>query len=150
MACKALIEKALEILVTRGVCRAQEVLGCSDEDIRAVERDAGQDLPESYRLFLTRMGRGAGRFYRGSDHFYPSIVGLTKDARELIAKDPAQIDLPTDAIVFSMHQGYQFLFMLASEGQDPPVYRYVQRKGRWERLYERFSEYMLSAVYDEW
>lgn len=47
--------------------------------------------------------------------------------------------LPADAFVFSMHQGYEFNFFVICEGNDPPVYKYVEGGGPPVLVWDSFS-----------
>jgi hypothetical protein len=47
-----------------------------------------------------------------------------------------------------MHQGYQFLYFHAGEGDDPEVHRY-EEGGPLQRLGVNFSTWFLSAADDE-
>ena len=46
-----------------------------------------------------------------------------EDSTARLAEDVEPFAFPDDALVFWMHQGYQFMFLRAAEGDDPPVYR---------------------------
>ena len=56
------------------------------------------------------MGKKAGDYFKGTDIFYPSCLDLNKDALEILTNDGCEDLLPEDAIVFAMHQGFQFHF----------------------------------------
>jgi hypothetical protein len=55
---------------------AEQLQGLTRSEIDEIERDQSAPLGRSYRHFLELVGRGAGRFLRGSDVFYPSVLGL--------------------------------------------------------------------------
>jgi hypothetical protein len=61
--------------------------------------------------------------------------------------------MPPDAFVFWMHQGYQFCFFRTSDGDDPPVYYYLQAglservvSGQFVRKYEHYSEFLADWI----
>lgn len=138
----------IQVLTERGVAARSQIVGCTSAEIEEIAD--GRELPSRYRDFLKAMGRGAGRFYEGSDVFYPQAVGLTKGARNLVAQDPAKIALSDDAIAIVMHQGYQFLFVRGSEGDDPPVYYYLEQSGEFEKKDDSFCGFLSSVIHDEW
>ena len=144
------IEKVAEILVRRAVVTENTLQGCSAEEIEEIAASVGRRLPLAYREFLAKMGRGAGVFYVGTDLFYPRLLGITEAARELVAEDEASVVLPEDAIAFMMHQGYQFMFVRAGEGDDPPVYNYREQGGEFVKKADQLSQFLLDAAYDEW
>jgi hypothetical protein len=103
--------------------------GCTEEEVKSVEVDQGVALPESYRFFLLVMGRDVGGLFGGSVIDYATVIGLKSVALELIADAESEYVLPSDAVVFSMHDGYQILFLLASEGPDPRVWFWIEDGG---------------------
>ena len=98
-----------------GVATESTLRGCSAQEMDEIQTDVGLTLPLAYREFLCKMGREAGKFYVGSDIFYPRLLGITEAAHSLVAENPSGISLPEDAIAFIMHQGYQFIFIRANE-----------------------------------
>lgn len=142
------VTQCLEILELRGACTRSSVFGCTDDEIALVANDNRCQLPVIYRDFLRLMGRGAGSYYLGSDHFFPLLLGNKEHALALVSRDKAGLILPDDAVVFSMHQGYQFLFFQTTEGPDPPVYRYFQARGVFETVYPCFSTFLISTAYE--
>jgi hypothetical protein len=144
------IEKVAEILVRRGVVTENTINGCSAQEIKQVEAGVGQPLPLAYREFLAKMGRGAGDFYVGTHLFFPSMLGITEAARELVAEDEAGVVLPQGAIAFMMHQGYQFMFVRADEGEDPPVYYYMEQSGEFVKKAEQLSQFLIDVAHDDW
>ena len=135
------LKQILFVLSQRGIASAANVEGCSECEIVEISKNCL--LPLRYREFLEVMGKGAGTFFLGTDIFYPSIVGLTEDAASLVSEDPTGITLPEDAVVFSMHQGYEMMFFRTNDGEDPPVYYYMERSGRFQQKYVHFSEYLM-------
>lgn len=144
------ISSVADILVRRGVATENTVRGCTAAEIEQIAADAGHPLPAAYRGFLATLGRGAGRFYVGTDIFYPSVLGLTDAARNLVGEDEAGLRLPEDAIVFIMHQGYQFMFIRATEGDDPPVYYYMEQSGVFERKADKLTDFLCDVASDPW
>jgi hypothetical protein len=95
--------------------------GCSPDEVERVRVDQGVDLPWSYECFLRSMGRDSGGIFAGSELSYPEVLGLRRDAQDLLRENGSTFTLPPDALVFWMHQGYQFAFMQGSEGPNPTV-----------------------------
>jgi len=147
---KTKIAAVADALIKRGVASKENIQGCDAIQIAEIETDCGCELPVAYREFLARMGRRAGDFYVGTDMFYPVLLGLTKEAHDLVAEDNSDISLPQDAIVFSMHQGYQFLFFRAQDGDDPPVYYYMEQSGTFVKKDDSLSKFLFNAAHDSW
>jgi SMI1 / KNR4 family (SUKH-1) len=144
------IARVAAILIRRGVASPYTIRGCSTKEIAEIEAEVGRKLPLAYREFLMRMGRGAGEFYVGSNLFYPDVLGISEAAHALVAEDEAGLVLPQDAVVFIMHQGYQFVFMRADEGEDPSVYYYMERSGEFVKKAAQLSQFLIDVAHDEW
>ena len=98
---------------------------CSEGEVRAIEKRLGNKLPAAYREFLLLMGQKDGGLL-GRDWLYEYLEIFQEDAIELMRRDGFPVTLPADAFVFLMHDGYQFDFFCISEGDDPPVYHYIE------------------------
>lgn len=94
------------------------------------------------------MGHGAGTFMLGSSFFYNDLIDNQKYAQELLEEDHFPIPLPPDAFVFFMHQGYQFSFFRESDGDDPPVYYYLEgtTNNDFEKRSNNLTEYFLKLA----
>lgn len=102
---------------------SQELTFCSNREIESLEKLYGFTLPGTYKQFLREMGHDAGEFMRGSTFDYGDLNDINEAAHELV-KENNFLPLPSNAFVFWMHQGYQFVFFKIGEGDDPPVYYY--------------------------
>ena len=134
---------------------AAAVQPCTAEEVTRLEQQLGIPLPAAYREFLLWMGHGAGTLFRGSDIFYDDLfddgqADMREAAVELLAENHVATSLPQDAIVFFMHQGYQFAFVRACEGDDPLVYSYNEGLDRDTIIQEQasFSAYLVHYI--EW
>jgi hypothetical protein len=70
---------------------------------------------------VKRIGRGAGPFLQGTDTFFPRVLGLKADARDLLRENKSGIELGPQALVFAMHQGYQVFWFPTVINDDPKV-----------------------------
>jgi len=123
------VKQLAERLVATGLASASQMLPCTDIEIGDIERAQGAPLPAAYRAFLKLMGRGAGELFEGSDCFYPEVLDAKLFAKALLVEDGGGHKLPQDAIVILVHQGYQFYYCEASQGENPPVLHYLEGSG---------------------
>ena len=72
------------------------------------------------------MGRRDGGLNRGDDWLYEDLEFIQEEAVELMQDDRFPVTLPADAFVFLMHERYYFAFFRTSEGDDPPIYEYLE------------------------
>jgi SMI1 / KNR4 family (SUKH-1) len=103
-----------------------KLVPCTAEEVERLEHKIGRSLPEAYREFLLWMGHWTGGLWRGTNWLYEDLDAIQEDAVELMQRDAFPVTLPPDAFVFLMHAHYQFAFFRTSEGDDPPVYMYVE------------------------
>lgn len=129
-----------------GRSKREEYEGCTEAQVAEVEASFGRPLPASYREFLLAAGQWAGDLFKGTDILFPRVVELNDGAVELLAEGDSDFSLPPDAFVFLMHQGYQFMFFRATEGDDPPVYHYHEGDDAPRRISDSFSNYMLDCI----
>jgi hypothetical protein len=125
--------------------------GCTNQEIESIETLIGHHLPGAYREFLLWMGHSCGQFLRGSDCFYANLKDVQLFARDLLKEDHYQGELPEDVFVFFMHQGYYFLFFRLTEGDDPPIYSYLENTTQPEQStmakeYSRLNDFLLAEM----
>jgi hypothetical protein len=123
--------------------------GCSDEQIKEIESKLKVSLPPIYKKFLSVMGQKSGDFLRGSDFWYPELLTLRQGAESLLHDLSSSLKLPQSAFVFGMHQGYQFFYFDTSDGDDPPVYYYLEGDEEFSRKFDHYSEFLLAIFSDE-
>ena len=139
--------KGLEMkaaLVQSGLVAPEEVVGCSEEELRDIIAKAGGFLPSTYVDFLSVMGKSCGKFLQGTDTFFRHIPKLQSFADELLAENESSFVLPDGAFVFYVHQGYEFGYFLLDGVDDPKVFQFVEgdeaSKLTWPSLSGYFSE----------
>lgn len=96
-------------------------------EIESVEQFYNLALPQTYKQFLSLMGKGADGYLRGSSVFFDELFDLHEWGLKFLKQH--NIEMPENAFVFWMHQGYQAAFFKLSEGDDPPVYVFSEGNG---------------------
>jgi hypothetical protein len=135
-------------LMWSGLASISQIRGCNRSEIREIATLSTIPLPKVYQAFLSVMGLGAGCFFRGTDIFYPDVLGCRMAAEELLEEDGSEFVLTGNHFVFAHHQGYQFMYFDLQEGSDDPaVYHYMEGKSP-VKICERFSTYLLQSVRD--
>lgn len=119
----------------------------SPNDVRQVESKFNVKLPFAYREFLNYMGRGASRFMVGSSVFMNELLELYDGALELCEENNIT-PIPENAFVFWMHQGYQALYFLPGEEEDPAIYYYHEGSGatRFEKQPISFIDFLKTEL----
>jgi hypothetical protein len=109
-----------------GLIHPKDLIPCTSDEVRVLEDMLKLTLPSSYKEFLYWGGHSAGPLLRGSDCFWEHLLNIQQWAVELLEENNFPVRLPNDAFVFLMHQGYTFMFLRTTEGDNPPVYRYLE------------------------
>jgi SMI1-KNR4 cell-wall len=117
------LEKAKALYTQLRPDEANKVEPCLESEVNFLENELSIKLPKAYREFLLWMGRYGGGFWRGSDGFYRSLTEINLWAHDLLKEN--SLRLPDDAFVFYWEPTQCFDFFLISEGDDPPVYFYI-------------------------
>jgi len=142
------LDRVKNQLIELKLVKPDELVGCTRDDVIAIEQKLGISLPRAYQEFLLSMGRSAGQFLRGSDCFLNHLPQLQEWAVELLQENNFAECLPDDAFIFFMHQGYQFSFFRVSEGADPPTYSYCEGTNQtfFIKSHESFSGFLETEV----
>lgn len=106
-----------------------KLIPCTKEEIYGLESRLQLFLPDAYKEFLLWGGKWARGFLEGSSCgsycFFEDLLDIQEIAVELLEDNQFAESLPPDAFVFFMHQGYFFRFFKTSEGNNPPIYSYL-------------------------
>ena len=93
------------------------------------------------------LGRKGGGLLRGSDWQYPEPLELKDDARELLAETGGAPELPDDALVFLMHQGYAFWFLSKAIAElslgSNAIYLYKEGSKQFEKVADSLGDFIL-------
>lgn len=122
-------------LLASGIAKPDEIGGCSDDEVRRLERCLNVVLPEAYVQFLKALGHKAGSLMADVDYHYCLLERINTDARKILDNwEEGRLPLPEKAFVFSMRQGEQFMFFVADGSlDDPPIYYYFEGRGEFKR-----------------
>jgi SMI1-KNR4 cell-wall len=97
---------------------------CSIDEINLLEEHFGIKLPNMYRQFLLSFGNGSTEYMVGTDYTLYWLRNMKIEANKMLLENNLT-ELSTDAFVFWMHQGYQFMyFETADNNQNPAIFYY--------------------------
>jgi hypothetical protein len=106
------MDELVEHLISVGLATPDTVVGCSPEEVEEVRQTQGADrLPPQYEQFLRTMGRRAGDLLRGTTFFYPGIVELADEMRELVVENTVTHLVKPGSVLIGMHQGVELYWM---------------------------------------
>ena len=139
----------LEAIVARLNKNYVGLLPCTIEEVNQLETSLQIKLPEAYREYLLTMGKYSGKINEGTDCFYDDLIRIQAWPKELLKENSIQDELPSDAFIFSMHQGYEFWYFRISEGDNPPVYGFHEGEDDPQLLvaqFPTFTDYILTLM----
>ena len=139
------VEQIFSGLAATGALSRTSLKGCSDGEIAKVREHFGHELPAAFEQFLRLAGRGAGKLFQGTALYFPVLLGLQQRAAELLVENGGRLSLPSAAMVFSFHQGYEFLFFEPTTA-DPPVRQYVEGTDAFSTPWPSFSAFLRDGV----
>jgi hypothetical protein len=146
---KDAVDEAVEQLTAAGLASQGQLKGCSEADIAGLEAKLGVKLPPIYRRFLAVMGRSAGKFLVGTDFLFHDLPTLHQRAERVLEEAGASVVLGPADFVFTIHQGYQFLFFKTGDGPDPEVFLFVEGEDEFQQVADSFSSWLTGCVADE-
>ena len=98
-------------------------VGCSSEEVTALEQEVGYPLPEAYRQYLFWMGNDYQGIFSGCDWFVGDAIPNTAYLPELHSDNGIKFALPAHYLAFFSHQGYLAAwFTLPKISENPPCY----------------------------
>jgi hypothetical protein len=125
-------DRLLQRMERSDIATISDLVGCSEEEVAALEARYGLQLPQTYFLYLRVMGHRSGRLFT-CDHmavFYPYVLKMTAEQRRMWAEcqaedgggPPGSFELPPDALLIAGRLGDQFEFIRCAGQEDSPVW----------------------------
>jgi len=134
-------------LIQQSAISNASLMGCTDKEIEFIAQHFGCELPPAYHEFLTIAGKGAGKLFQGTDIFYPRVLQLQMEAKELLAELDQSVLLPTNGKVFCMHQGYEINYFVPGY-DDPPVFQFFEGQDSVTQPWPSLSAFIKSSIED--
>jgi hypothetical protein len=107
--------------------RLTNFVGYAEPEVMAAEARLRVKFPAVFRQYLREMAKSPGDLFRGSDlSGIADFERFRADALALMAETDPALSLPPEVVVFLMHQGYTFTYLVAMGGFDGPPMQYVE------------------------
>jgi hypothetical protein len=134
-----------------GYMKPDTIIGCDDREIQEIMSAQNiTRLPKIYDFFLRKLGKKAGNFSIGDEFLYSSLLYLKQFLIEELEMTPdVTFQLPEQAFVFWMHEGYQFMYFVLDENNDdddPRVFFWEDNMQQPEEGYPYFSNHLTAWV----
>ncbi len=108
--------------------------------LESIEIEQNLRLPKTYKDWFYGGGPGKQKF-AGTDMDFPNLANLREWAKELLVESGIKFKLPNNAYVFAMHQGYQFMYFLCGDDDDPEVWYFHEGNKEPQIKWTSFSEF---------
>jgi hypothetical protein len=135
-------ERFRQSLLDTGFATADQIIGCTDEEICRVAAVATFPLPDEYLAFLKVFGRRAGTFLRGQSVFFPEPLDAFEAAEDIAGGAGERLDL-VNRFFFGHHQGYRVFFF---EKGSPAVLGYQEGHPEVQKLGESFQVWLWQVL----
>jgi SMI1 / KNR4 family (SUKH-1) len=99
--------------------------GCTIDEVNALEKQVGFELPLAYKQYLLWMGKDIRGIFTGSGYFLSSAIPNTQALPDILEETlkpiGAQWSLPAHYLVCFSHQGYYTAWFELPKTEDNPV-----------------------------
>lgn len=138
-------EALAQMIIDAGLAQQSDLHGFSEIQIKDLERTHNIVLPEAYKSFLRAMGNSSEEIFYSFSFVYPGIEKQRSFAYELAKQSEKQ--LSPSSFVFLVDDA-MFLYFDTTNGDDPPVYRFVERQDP-SIVSDSFSQWLSDFVEQE-
>jgi hypothetical protein len=137
-----MLDNLVNRLINGKIATREQIKGCSEKDIEELEKEFKLKLPNAYKTFLKLIGLGGGKFWSSERFHYRQLFLIPKIVENIIRDEDLKnvlVELPADTFVFLVHHDYEFFFFCTNEGEDPPVYYYLEHETQYVKFADSFS-----------
>ena len=114
--------------------------GCTESEVAHAEKQLGVRFPAVFRAYLLLMGKARGQLLCGSAVARAdTFAEFRSEADQLLRESSVNDPLPSNAVVFVVHQGYTFLYFLADPEFDTPIYQYIEGNPEAKQIWPGFA-----------
>jgi hypothetical protein len=99
-----------------------ENVGCTVEEVEALERKINRKFPHSYKEFLYLAGRETCLFGNGVDYCFDDLERIQEACKESLKEEGYTIE--KDFWIFDSLHDEQFHFFYFGESEDPNIYHF--------------------------
>jgi hypothetical protein len=113
-------------MLDSGIAMSADFRGCTRAEISALEDRLAVRLPEAFTEYLCAMGHGCG-ILMGGDEYGIAAIDVAQRVASRITTNPDCPWRPSQRMLpFRQHHGCTFLFFHTDEGNDPPIWAYLE------------------------
>lgn len=135
----------VELLLSRRVATLEQIQGCTEGEIAALESTYQIKLPAIYKQFLRLMGHGAGPLFADCSWTQPELAHANTILHQKL-QSGASFEFPKSAFVFLECSASEILFFDSKDGDDPPVYLIETMSEPPQLWSESFSDWLTKAA----
>ncbi|TDD36896.1 hypothetical protein E1288_41240 [Saccharopolyspora elongata] len=137
------------LLISSNMATPENIVPCTPREVEEVHEATGvEQLPKQYEDFLLTMGRRAGHLLHGTDFFYPSIVELADEMRELLEECGVTHLVQPGSVLLGMHQGGELYWMEPGEPSGA-VFLYIENDDSPRRNWPSLRDFLITQTKEE-
>lgn len=143
------LKQKINQLDTYVISKPKEFEGCSQLEIDSLmQAQSVTFLPETYRHFMSEMGKYAKELFTRDSAYTCKYSGENKDvAIEILTENNSSLQLPSDAFVFITYEVVGFAyFHTRPENDNPPVYSYFRGGLEFKLEANSFTDFLFASV----
>jgi hypothetical protein len=127
--------------------RMTTYLGFSEQEVAGAEKRLGVRFPIMFRAYLLMMGKARGQLLCDSRVArVENFEEFRNDAIQLMSEAGLDEPLPPNAVVFLLHQGYSFAYLVAERAFDTPVYYFAEGDQKPAQIASGFAGFLQADV----
>ena len=89
---------------------------------------------------MSKLGKKCpGSVFTGEDLYYETVLELKDIFAEFLEYEKVEWEVPDNIFIFWTHHDYKFYFFDVTEGDDPPIYVFIQGQKLPLKTAESFS-----------
>lgn len=124
----------------------RQVIGCTAEEVAAIERERGLRLPRSYREFLETCGKKADRFCVSEQIFYPDLLKFPQWTLDILLEDGCAWRPAPSHFIFWMHDGIEFAYFDCASVDEPPIYQWWEGRSEPTVAWQTFGDFLADMM----
>lgn len=140
------LKEAKQLVKELNFISDEDIKSCTEKEVSELEKDLGfKVIPEVYKEFLLWSGHKLGNMFKEDLIYYKYTILNNKELKFEIPNEG--FILPED--IFIIATDYSWLYIIFSflkDGNNPPVYIYDTNGDMIKKIYDKFSDYIVSAI----
>jgi hypothetical protein len=139
------LEESKDLLKKLNFISSEDIIPCTEKEVFELEEKLGFKIPEAYKEFLFWAGHKLGKVFKENLIYYKFVLQNNNELKFEIPNEGTL--LPDNIFVIATDYAWSDLnFVYLNDGDDPTFYIYDNDNDEIRKVYDKFSDYILSAI----